>query len=79
MTLYYPDMSSASDWLKQISHEALPIRSTTQIWVVTGHRYEISAVISQMLFCGETTGSTAKCGLFSFANLLDSQFINTSY
>ena len=25
----------ASDWLKQISHAALPIRSTSQIWVVT--------------------------------------------
>ena len=35
MTCYYPDLGSASDWLKQISHVALPIRSTSQIWVVT--------------------------------------------
>ena len=35
MTSHYPDLGSASDWLKQISHTALPIRSTSQIWVVT--------------------------------------------
>ena len=33
----------ASDWLKQISLSAQPIRSTTQIWVVTRHQKEISA------------------------------------
>ena len=35
MTCHYPDLGSASGWLKQISHIAWPIRSTTQIWV--GH------------------------------------------
>ena len=35
MTCHYPDMSSASDWLKQISLAVRPIRSTTQIWAVT--------------------------------------------
>ena len=35
MTCRYQDLVSASDWLKQISHMAWPIRSTTQIWV--GH------------------------------------------
>ena len=29
-----PDLGSASDWLKQISHVAGPIRCTTKIWVV---------------------------------------------
>ena len=29
---------SAPDWLKQISLTTRPIRSNTQIWVVTGHR-----------------------------------------
>ena len=37
MTRHYPDLRSASDWLKQISHAARPIRSTTQIWVVARH------------------------------------------
>ena len=48
LTRLYPDIDpgSASDWLKQISHSARPIKSTTQIWVVTGHQYEISACAS---------------------------------
>ena len=28
---------SSSDWLKQVSNASWPIRSTTQIWVVTHH------------------------------------------
>ena len=35
MTRHYPDLGSASDWLKQISQAAQPIRSTTQMWVAT--------------------------------------------
>ena len=45
MTRYYSDLGTASDWLKLISHAARPIRSTTQIWVVTRHQYGISALI----------------------------------
>ena len=68
MTLRYPDLGSASDWLKQISHEARPIRSTTQIRVVTRHQYGISALTSPTSFRGETTGGVAKCRLFCRAN-----------
>ena len=67
MTRHYPDLGSASDWLNQISHAARPIRSTTQIWVVTRHQYGISALVSQTSFGGETSGSVAKCRLFSQA------------
>ena len=70
MTCHYPDLGSASDWLNQISHAARPIRSTTQIWVVTRHQYGISALVSQTSFGGETSGSVAKCRLFSQANFL---------
>ena len=56
-------LGSDSDWLNQISHAARPIRSTTQIWVVTLHQYGISALVSQTLFGGETSGSVAKCRL----------------
>ena len=35
MTRHYPDLGNASDRLNQISHVARPIRSTTQICVVT--------------------------------------------
>ena len=65
MTRHYPDLGSVSDWFNQISHAARPIRSTTQIWVVTRHQYRISALFSQTSFGGETSVSVAKCGLFS--------------
>ena len=71
MTCHYPDLGSASDWLNQISHAARPIRSTTQIWVVTRHQYGISALVSQTSFRGETTGGVAKCRLFSPTNVSD--------
>ena len=59
MTRHYPDLGSASDWLNQISHAARPIRSTTQIWVVTRHQYGVSALVSQASFSGETICSVA--------------------
>ena len=62
-----PDLGSASDWLNQISHAARPIRSTIQIWVVTRHQYGISALVSQTSIGGKTSGSVAKCRLFSQA------------
>ena len=64
---YYPDLASASHWLKQISHAARPIRSTTQIWMVTHHQYGISALVSQTSFRGETSDGVARCRLFSQA------------
>ena len=66
----YPDLGSASDCLNQISHAARPIRSTTQIWVVTRHQYGISALVSQTSFGEETTGSVATCRLFSQASVI---------
>ena len=53
MTHHYPDLGSASDWLKQIYHTSGPIRSTTQIWVVIHHQNEISTLVSQTSFHGE--------------------------
>ena len=66
MTRHYPDLGSASYWLNQISHAARPIRSTTQIWIVTRHQYGISALISQTSFGGETSDGVVKCGLLFF-------------
>ena len=46
-----------------------PSKSTTQIWVVRRHQYGISALVSQTSFGGKTSsGSVAKCWLFSQAN-----------
>ena len=41
----YPDLGSASGWLKHIPHVAQPIRNTTQIWVVMQHHYGISSLL----------------------------------
>ena len=67
---------TASDWLNQISHAARPIRSTTQIWVMTRHQCGISALVSQTSFGGETSGSVAKCRLFSQATTLPKVAVN---
>ena len=69
MTRHYPDLDSASDWLNQISHAARPIRSTTQIWVVTRHQYGISPLVSQTSFRGVIIDGVAKCRLFSQASI----------
>ena len=76
MTRHDPDLGSASDWLKQISHATRPIRRTTQIWVVTRHQYGISALVSRLSFGGETSGSVAKCRLFSQAICLLTELID---
>ena len=65
MTCHYPCLGSTSDWLRQISHAARPIRSTTKIWVVTDHQYGISSLVSQTSFRRETGGGIVKCQLFS--------------
>ena len=65
MTHHYPDLGSTSDWLKKISHEAWPIRSTTQIRVVTHHQYGISVLVSPTSFCMETSSGIVKRQLFS--------------
>ena len=46
VTCHYPDMGSASDWSCSVGNLIQPIRSTTQIWIVTRHQYGISALVS---------------------------------
>ena len=80
MTRHYPDLGSASDWSCRVGNLIEPIRSTTQIWVVTRHQYGISALVSQTSFPstlvfqtsfgGETSGSVPKCRLFSQVKFL---------
>ena len=41
-----------------------PVRSTTEIWVVTRHQYGISALVPQTSFRGETSGGVVKSVLF---------------
>ncbi|CAH3128628.1 unnamed protein product, partial [Porites lobata] len=58
--VHYPDLGNAPDWLKQISLVTRPIRSTTQIWVVTRNQYGISANGAQTSFGGKTCGRVVK-------------------
>ena len=67
MTRHYPDLGSASDWLKRVGTSFQPIRSTTKIWVVMRHQYGISALVTQTSFCEGSSGDLAKCRLFSQA------------
>ena len=54
ITHHYPDLSSTSDWLKQISHTAWPTGSTTQIWLLTHHHYVIfCARFSDFILAGK--------------------------
>ena len=69
MTRHYPDLDSVSEWSQGVGSLLQPIRSTTQIWVVTRHQYGISALVSQTSFRGETVGCVAKRRLFSQARI----------
>ena len=68
---HYPDLDSASDWLKLLSLAARLIRSITQIKIVTRHQYGIFTLVPQTSFCGETSGGVAKGRLFSKASFMD--------
>ena len=47
------------------------MRSTTKIWVVIRHQYEISALVSQTSFRKKNKGGVTKCRLFSQANYIN--------
>lgn len=67
MTYYCPDLGSVSDWSKQSSRLAQPVRTATHIWVVIRHQCGISALFLQTSFCGETSFGVVICRLFSQA------------
>ena len=62
--VHYPDLCSASDWLKEISSAARPIRSTDKIWKVKRHQYGIFVLVPQTSFRGEIIGGVGKFRLF---------------
>ena len=67
MTRHYADLGSASNWSCRVGNLIQPIRSTIKIRVVTRYQYRISVLVSQTSFGRETSGSVAKCRLFSQA------------
>ena len=66
MTRHYPDLVSACDSSCRVGNLFQPIRSTTQIWVVTRLEYGMFALVPQTLFGGETSGGVAKCRVVVF-------------
>ena len=63
---HYTDLGSASAMLKKIHFAARPIRSTTQVWIVTRHQCVTSTRVSpQTSFRRETSGGVSKYQLFS--------------
>ena len=75
MTRHYPDLGSASDWLKQISHAARPYQKHYPDLGVTHHQYGISVIVSRTSFVRETIGGVAKCRLFSQASFRTTRVI----
>ena len=71
MMRYWPDLGSASDGLKNLFQ---PIRGTTQIWVLMGHQYGISVLVSKTSFREETSSGVVKCWLFSLAMMFQAFF-----
>ena len=70
MKRHYPDLGSASHELCCVAILPQPIRSTTQIWVVTRHQFGLSAPVSQKSFRGETSGSLASRNIGCFLGLV---------
>ena len=73
MTRHYSDLDSASDWWIKFSTRHDQSEALPRSWVVTRHQYGISALVSQTSFGGETSGSVAKCRLFSQAMIMHIQ------
>ena len=69
MTRHYLGLGAADLVVPLVKFASKPIRSSTQIWVVTHHQHGVSVLISQTSFHGETVSGVADCHLFSQATL----------
>ena len=57
------DLGSTSDWSCSVGNLIKPIRSTTQIWVVT-HQYGISALVFRRHLAGKPVVASPNVGCF---------------
>ena len=64
ITRHYQDLGIASNWSKQNLNAARQIRSASQMWVVTHHRYGISALVPKTLFGGKPVVTSRNVGCF---------------
>ena len=65
MTCHYPDLDSASDWLKQISHAARPNRSTQISDVIWREKCCWCRKMSSVFSSYEMASQAAKTAIFS--------------
>ena len=70
MVRHYLGLGAADLVVPLVKFASKPIRSSTQIWVVTHHQHGVSVLVSQRSFHGETVSGVADCHLFSQATLL---------
>ena len=68
------DLGSTSDWLREISFAAWPIKSTTQ-WVVTHHQYWICALSTDVILQGKQWRCHKMLAVFSGCN----KFLRSNY
>ena len=72
----YPDLDlSASDCLFHEKKLCQPVRSTSQMMVVTHHEYGVSVLVLQTLLHQVTSSGIAKCQLFSKVTFKLFQFV----
>ena len=69
MRCHYSDQSSASDWSCREGNLLQPIRSTTQIWVVTRNQYGILRSFLGPHFVWKPVAALRNVGLFSQVTL----------
>ena len=55
--MFYSDLGSASNWWFCEGNLLQPIKSTTQVWVVTRYQHGISAGVPRTLFRGDLVAS----------------------
>ena len=55
--VHYSDLGSSSDWSFWEENLLQPIRSTTQVWLMTRHQYGISAGVPRTVFRGVLVAS----------------------
>ena len=62
--VHYPNLGCASDWLKENSLVAQPIRSTTKIWVVHVVSKELMRLLLRCRFARAQLATSQNVGCF---------------
>ena len=71
--MHYLDLGSASDWLKENSLAAQPIRSTTKVWVVHVISMEFLRSLLRRRFARAQVATSRNVGYFLRLGFYDSR------